>query len=514
MLNLSCDELLSKARLTIVGIASKLPFEHGRISQLKQLDKYYDWMHRLQQDAPEGTSVEIDSITYAYAFADDASAHVASIIGQLFGFQREPRELAEQIRSSSRHSPALSSGRIGLICSDSRLPRFGDTLICADLPSDIDHIYLHYFRATPSSMVICLQCSFRNGGRDLLKSAIASAKTRGIPVFSIRQLVLGKGFQCSVRYKPHPIRDSLHSTFSKVGELLERWLTGRVGTSIKNASAKSIVPAFKASTTGPPSNDSINKWISENRRWLANYGLNGWDLLQYSDDNSVVDTVQCVTDGWRIYFTLLLRESVDMTSSANSPSLDPREYRADYSLALSFFGATFSILHQCAESFEKNRGKNLMLAGKSKLLSRSREKLVTSLHAQKEYMRMFSHDVVARKSIIAHFCHDLAELKPAHQKGDSLLLLLLKGLQSEAADIHQNQAGIVSGIADAIGLKNIYSTISLQRTAVALACISSVLALLQIAPIACGIIDRYPKAPISRLGDLVCPAFSSDASKI
>ncbi len=127
---------------------------------------------------------------------------------------------------------------------------------------------------------------------------------------------------------------------------------------------------------------------------------------------------------------------------------------------------------------------------------------------------MFSHDIVARKSIIAHFCHDLAELKPAHQKGESLLLLLLKGLQSEAADIHENQAGIVSGIADAIGLKNIYLTISLQRTAVALAFISSVLAVLQIAPIGCGIIDKHPEFPVFRLGVLVCPAFTSDASKV
>lgn len=58
----------------------------------------------------------------------------------------------------------------------------------------------------------------------------------------------------------------------------------------------------------------------------------------------------------------------------------PGKSNTDYSIPLSFFGASFSLLDRCAESFEYNWGRGLRLAGKGMLLSHSREKLVTAFH--------------------------------------------------------------------------------------------------------------------------------------
>jgi hypothetical protein len=368
---------------------------------------------------------------------------------------------------------------------------------------------MHYSRATPSYLVISFQCFFREGGSALLKSSIGSANTKGIPSFSIRQLLFGKRFQCSVQYEPYPIRDSLHASFSEVGSNLERWLIGRLAKGVRCASARSIVPAFKVSITGSPSTEDMNQWSRENREWLRDYGINGWDHLQYADDNSIVNLEQCINSGWRIYFTLLERKNVDVIDedSAALPSLG--KSNTDYSSPLSFFGASFSLLDRCAESFENNWGRDLRLAGRGKLLSRSREKLVTALHSQMEFMRIFSHDIVAKKSIICHFCEDLSALKSGASNQQSLLAALMIGLQSEAASLHENQKGIVSGVTDAIGLMNMYSSASLQKSANALALLSAILAALQIIPIACTFSSKYSAFQGSWPSKIVCPALDS-----
>jgi hypothetical protein len=280
---------------------------------------------------------------------------------------------------------------------------------------------------------------------------------------------------------------------------------------VRCANARSIVPAFKVSITGSPSTKDINQWCKENRDWLRDYGINGLDHLQYADGNSIVNLEQCMDSGWRIYFTLLERENADLIDegSADLPSLG--KFNTDYSIPLSFFGASFSLLDRCAESFELNWGRDLRLAGRGKLLSRSREKLVTALHSQMEFMRIFSHDIVTKKHIICHFCEDLAALKSDSNNQQSLLAALMIGLQSEAASLHGNQKGIVSGVTDAIGLKNVYSSASLQRSANALALLSIVLASLQIMPIACALATKYPVIRGSWSSRTICPAFDSSA---
>ena len=505
---------LLRVKLGIVRWSRKIPVRRGRIAQLKQLCKYLEaaeermWLPT--QEVPAGTSMEISSITYAYAFKMDASVHAVNIISQLFGFRRESKELVEKIKSFSRHTPALSSGQIGFICTDARWRSFGDTLFCPELPSDIERISLHYCRATPSYMVISFQCFFREGGSALLKSSISSANTKGIPSFSIRQLLFGKRFQCSVQYEPCPIRDSLHASFSEVGGNLEQWLISRMANGVRHATARSIVPSFKVFITGSPSTKNMNQWSKENRDWLRDYGINGCDHLQYADSNSIVNLEQCMDSGWRIYFTLLERENVDVIDedSAALPSLG--KSNTDYSSPLSFFGASFSLLDRCAESFESNWGRDLRLAERGKLLSRSREKLVTALHSQMEFMRIFGHDIVAKKSIICHFCEDLAALKSGDNNQQSLLAVLMIGLQSEAASLHDNQKGIMSGVTDAIGLKNVYSSASLQWSANALALLSAVLAALQIIPIACTLGGKHPAIQGSWPSKIVCQDLDSN----
>lgn len=508
---------LRRAKLAMVRAAANMPFKRGRIAQLKQLCKFLERaegrMGHPNPEVPANAKTEIHSITFAYAFAADNFNHAINIISRLFGSRRESKELIERIKSFSRHTPALSSGQIGFICRDTRWRRFGDTLVCPDLPSDIEHIHMHYSRATPSYLVISFQCFFREGGSALLKSSIGSANTIGIPSFSIRQLLFGKRFQCSVQYEPYPIRDSLHASFSEVGSNLEQWLISRMAKGVRCATARSIVPAFKVSIsiTGSPSTEDMNQWSRENREWLRDYGINGWNHLQYTDENSIVNVEQCMNSGWRIYFTLLERENVDAIKegSADLPFL--AKSNTDYSIPLSFFGASFSLLDKCAESFESNWGRDLRLMGRRKLLGRSREKLVTALHAQMEFMRIFSHDIVANKSIICHFCEDLAALKSGSNSQQSLLAALMVGLQSEAASLHSNQKGIVSGVTDAIGLKNVYSSASLQRSANALALLSIVLASLQIIPIACALAGRHPAIRGSWPSRTICPAFGSNA---
>ncbi len=506
---------LRRVKLVMVKATAKIPVKRGRIAQLKQLCEFLDrtegQMGRPKQDLPAGTGIEVHSITYAYAFKTDASIHVINIISQLFGFRQESKELIERIKSFSRHTPALWSGQIGFICRDTRWRCFGDTLICPELPSDIERIYMHYSRATPSCMVISFQCFFREGGSALLKSSIGSANTKGIPSFSIRQLLFGKRFQYSVQYEPYPVRDSLHANFSEVGSNLERWLISRMAKGVSHASAKSIVPAFKASVTGSPSAKDMNQWSKENRDWLRDYGVNGWDHLQYTSSNSIVNLEQCMDSGWRIYYTLLIRENIDVIDEDSAALPSPGKSNTDYSIPLSFFGASFSLLDRCAESFESNWGRDLRIAGRGKLLSRSREKLVTALHSQMEFMRIFSHDIVAKKSIICHFCEDLAALKSGDNNQQSLLAALMIGLQSEAASLHENQKGIVSGVTDAIGLKNVYSSASLQRSANALALLSIVLASMQIIPIACALGGKHPAIQGSWPSRIICPALDSSA---
>lgn len=502
---------LRRIKFAMVRAAAKMPVKRGRIARLKQLCKFLERaegrMGHPSLGVPADAKIEIHSITFAYVFTADASIHAVNIISQLFGSRQESRELIGRIKSFSRHTPALSSGRIGFICRDTRWRCFGDTLVCPELPSDIERIYMHYSKATPSYMVISFQCFFREGGSALLRSSIGSANTKGIPSFSIRQLLFGKRFQCSVQYEPYPIRDSLHATFSEVGSNLERWLISRMAKGVRCATARSIVPAFKVSIAGSPSAKGMNQWAKENRDWLRDYGISGWDHLQYADGNSIVSLEQCTDSGWRIYFTLLERENVDLIGevSAALPSLG--KFNNDYSIPLSFFGASFSLLDRCAESFESNWGRDLRLAGRGWLLSRSREKLVTALHSQMEFMRIFSHDNVAKKNIICHFCEDLAALKSDSNNQQSLLAALMIGLQSEATSIHGNQKGIVSGVTDAIALKNVYSSASLQRSANALAILSIVLASLQIIPIACALASKYPAIQGSWPSRTICSAF-------
>lgn len=506
---------LRRVKFAMVRAAAKMPFKRGRIAQLKQLCKFLERaegrMGHPNPEVPANAKIEIHSITFAYAFTTDTSIHAINVISQLFGSRRESKELIERIKSFSRHTPALSSGQIGFICRDTGWRRFGDTLVCPELPSDIEHVYMHYSRATPSYLVISFQCFFREGGSALLKSSIGSANTKGIPSFSIRQLLFGKRFQCSVQYEPYPIRDSLHASFSEVGSNLERWLIGRMAKGVGCATARSIVPAFKVSITGSPSAEDMNQWSRENKEWLRDYGINGWDYLQYADDNSIVNLEQCMDSGWLIYFTLLERENVDLSKEGSANLPFPGKSNTDYSIPLSFFSASFSLLDKCAELFESNWGRDLRLIGRGKLLSRSREKLVSALHSQMEFMRIFSHDIVANKSIICHFCEDLAALKSGSNNQQSLLAALMVGLQSEAASLHSNQKGIVSGVTDAIGLKNVYSSASLQRSANALALLSIVLAFLQIIPIACELAGKHPTIQGSWPSRAICPAFGSNA---
>lgn len=506
---------LLRVKLALVKSTAKIPVKRGRIARLKQLWKLLERaegrMGRPNRDIPVNTNIEIHSVTFAYAFTADTSIHAVNVISQLFGFRQESRELIQRIKSFSRHSPALSSGQIGFICSDTRWRCFGDTLVCHDLPSDIERIYMHYSRATPSYLVISFQCFLQKGGSALLQSSIGSANTKGIPSFSIRQLLFGKRFQCSVHYEPYLIRDSLHASFSEVGSNLERWLIGRMAKGVGCANARSIVPEFKVSITGSPSTEDMNQWSRENKEWLRDYGINGWDHLQYADDNSIVNLEQCMDSGWRIYFTLLERENVDLSKEGSANLPFPGQSNTDYSIPLSFFSASFSLLDKCAESFESNWGRDLRLIGRGKLLSRSREKLVSALHSQMEFMRIFSHDIVANKNIICHFCEDLAALKSGSNNQQSLLAALMVGLQSEAASLHSNQKGIVSGVTDAIGLKNVYSSASLQRSANALALLSIVLASLQIIPIACALAGKHPRIQGSWPSRTICPAFDSNA---
>lgn len=509
-LNRLSKRCLRKVKLAMVRAAAKMPFKRGRTAQLKRLCKFLERaegrMDHLNPEAPANAKIQIHSITFSYAFTTDASIHAINVISRLFGSRRESKELIERIKSFSRHTPALSSGQIGFICRDTRWRCLGDTLICPELPSDIEHIYMHYSRATPSYLVISFQCFFREGGSALLKSSIGSANTKGIPSFSIRQLLFGKRFQCFVQYEPYPIRDSLHASFSEVGSNLERWLIGRMAKGVRCASARSIVPAFKVSITGSPSTEDMNQWSRENREWLRDYGINGWDHLQYADDNSIVNLEQCMDSGWRIYFTLVERENVDVIDEDSAALTSLGKSNTDYSISLSFFGASFSLLDRCAESFENNWGGGLRLTGRGKLLSRSREKLVTALHSQMEFMRIFSHDIVAKKSIICHFCEDLAALKSGDNRQQSLLTALMIGLRSEAASLHDNQKGIMSGVTDAIGLKNVYSSASLQRSAYALALLSTILAMLQIIPTACTLSSKYFTIQGSWPSKIVCPA--------
>jgi hypothetical protein len=354
-------------------------------------------------------------------------------------------------------------------------------------------------------MVISFQCFFREGGSTLLKSSIGSAHTKSIPSFSIRQLLFGKRFQWSIQYESYPIRDSLHASFSEAGNNLERWLTGRMAKGVKHAAARSILPAFKASITGSPSTKDMNQWSKENGDWLRDYGINGLDHLQYADSSSIVNLEQCMDSEWRIYFTLLMRENTDVIDEDSDILSSLEKSNTDYSIPLSFFGASFSLLDKCAESFESNWGRDLRLAGRGKLLSRSREKLVTTLHSQMEFMRVFSHDIAAKKNIICHFCEELAALKPDSSNQQSLLAALMIGLQSEAASLHENQKGIVSGVTNTIGLKNVYSSASLQRSANALAFLSIVLASLQIIPIACALGGKFPAIQGSWPNKVICP---------
>lgn len=492
-----------------------MPAKRGRIAQLKQLCNFLERtegrMDHHNQGVPANTKIEIYSITFAYAFTTDASIHAINIISELFGSRQESKEVIERIKSFSRHAPALSSGQIGFICRDTRWRCFGDTLVCPELPSDIERINMHYSRATPSYMVISFQCFFREGGSALLESSIGSANTKGIPSFSIRQLLFGKRFQWSVQYEPYPIRDSLHASFSEVGSNLERWLISRMAKGVRHATARSIVPSFKVSITGSPSSKDMNQWSKGNRDWLRDYGINGYSHLQYAESNSIVNLEQCMDSGWRIYFALLERENVDVIDEDSAALSSPGKSNTDYSIPLSFFGASFSHLDRCAESFENNWGGDLRLAGRGKLLSRSREKLVTALHSQMEFMRIFSHDIVANKSIICHFCEDLAALKSGDNNQQSLLAALMIGLQSEAASLHDNQKGIMSGVTDAIGLKNVYSSASLQWSANTLALLSVVLAALQIIPVACTLGGKHPAIQGSWPSKVVCPAFDPNA---
>jgi hypothetical protein len=262
---------------------------------------------------------------------------------------------------------------------------------------------------------------------------------------------------------------------------------------------------------GSPSTEDMNQWSRENRKWLRDYGINGCDHLQYADDSSIVNLEQCMDSGWRIYFTLLVREHVDVFKEGSVDLPFRGRSNTDYSITLSFFGASFSLLDGCAESFESSWGRDPRLMGRGKLLSRSRERLVTALHAQMEFMRIFSHDIVANECIICHFCEDLAALKSGSNNQQSLLAALMVGLQSGAVSLHGNQKGIVSGVTDAIGLKNVYSSSSLQRSANTLAFLSIVLASLQIIPIACALAGNHPAIQGSWPSRTICPAFGSNA---
>jgi hypothetical protein len=494
-------------RLAIIRIAKRIPINRGRVAQLKRLDKLLEQSAALlnsqEREPPPETEVKIHSLTYSYAFIGISSSSVTSLIIRLFGFRRESRDLVDRIQASTRYTPALSSGPVGYICSDSRWGRAGDTLIASDLPSNIEYICLHYFKATPSYTVISLQCFFREGGTDLINSSINSAKPAAIPFFSIRQLLFGRRFQCSADYEPHPIRDSLHSTFAEIGNDLDKWLKRRA-SSIRYATAKSIVPTLTVSTATPTCSTSMSKWIQENKSWLNNYGINGWHHLQYIGSDSVAGIEECTTNGWEIHFTLLSRKNALLSGQTNANKPDPVEYKPNYCLPLSFFSGSFSLLHTCAESFERNHSEDLILSDKHRLLSPSRERLVSTLHAQMENMRMISHDLISRQQMIAHFCADLHELKLDENIAESLLSALLKGLQSDAADIYEGHKNIVSRISDSVALKNIYSSASLQRTANALALFSVFLAIVQIAPTACLFINKLPRVEASVFSESVC----------
>ena len=502
-------------KIALVKAAKRLPFTPGRISSLKQMGRYLEGevirTQRTLQEIPAGTDIEIHSLTYAYAFRADDTARAINLIGRLFDFREESRGIIDRLRSSSRSFPALSSSRIGYICGDARWHLFGDSLVCSDLPCGIERIYLHYTKATPSHMVISLQCFFHNGGRDLLKSSIGAANIGGVPSFSIRQLFFGRRFQCSVIFDPNSLRDSLHEAFSETGMKIEAWLKERMATGLKHAAAKSLTPALRVSTKlSPCGNEGMPEWIDANRNWLRCYGINSWNRLYCRDDVDVVDTELYSNMEWPIYFTLLSRREADADESAGADGPSPKEYLANHSLSLAFFGTSFSLIDQNAKAFEKTWQMTSALGSRSKLLNPSRKALVSDLHSQKEFMRMYSHDIAAGKTVIGHFNEDLSLFRYSTNKEESLLLTLLRGLQSRAKEAHDIQSDAVSGITDSIALQNVYAALSLQKAAICLAWSSLMLAALQIAPIGCSLGKRYPIAQIPWLNDNICPVLGPD----
>lgn len=447
-------EILSKKILDVIETLPR--FRGGVISHLQDIREHQQ--RRADNDlarrqASEGVDIKLRQVTTSITFEYENFTSIQVGLKKVFPKNEEIFKFVGDLKRKENNLHALGWSNLGFV-ADSNKGFIPSVKVVDEMPNNIEYISLSYYRILPS--VACLVFEFKIS--DEFSNKLDRIQRRK----HLPPLIFKRFWPLTNLHRAWSMGGGKGGAFEAIEiekdglkhELLS-WISKRFRWNGELIQTASFVDVYEINGN-PTEEKQLEKWLSDNRQWLMDYGISTIDYQAYSSAEVIYGMKG--QDSVSEY----LSDTLTRLQTANDSEFgDFLEYKAR---AVSVASALRSLIDRYRDKLESLREsgfKSLHGAGRKVLKKGSGiqelKKLVTLLSRLEHEVEQSSHWII----------HSISEIGPLssamHNKEIDLGNEVLEGAKYQLSQIKQSAEIIDLGLTNYLSVQNIYVMHKLQR---------------------------------------------------
>lgn len=451
------DNLRLKISTKILDLVEGLPrFRKGTISSLQGIrERQREWSQKefARRESPKDANIELSQVTLILTFEHEEFSNVIKGLKRYFPKNEKIQEFVTSLRESLDRLHASSWHNLGYIAREKGfyLPYVS---VDESLPTNIKNVSLSFHRILPSVACIIFEFQLDNSISKALNKIQNQVYLGPIefkrfwPISRLhRGYSMGTGNSSAMR--------SIDNAKNSVREEIEVWVKKGFNWKPKTMDTVSYIDVYKV-TGNPTDLDDRKGWISQNRGWLNDYGVdaNGFDTLEGEDF-----LVSRPRTSYQTHVVSNLITKFD--SEVESEFGDFLEYKVR---AIAISSTLFNVMQKYRNRVEVLRGHGFNNLYKRKKLTRRNQYNIQEIKRTIVMLLRLKHELEQSEHWVAPSISEVGELIDV-TRGQSIDLgkYTVSNAIAQLKQINEAAAIIDSGLTNYLSVQSIYVMYKLQK---------------------------------------------------